>query len=362
MIAGFLLIIYLGHWALVAFVVALSVLGFSEIETLMRVKAHTEQLPASNRLLTWYWFGIVSFFFHGRTIVARFGDSFAADGALSVLPRYHTFISFLGGIVGLVAFVLLLEPGMYKAQFKQLAWTWMALFLAVMQASFWAANTLDGLFWIMLPASLVICNDCMAYVFGFFFGKTPLIQLSPKKTWEGFIGGGVSTIVWGVAFTLFLSQFDQIVCPRKDVWTWPRDCVRHPVFVEQRIHLWQPIVDLAHLFGRELTHIVARPIVLHSVVFALFAAIIAPFGGFFASGFKRAFKLKDFADTIPGHGGVLDRMDCQFLFGTWTAIYVHSFIATHASVPYLSMLFEQLSAGERAEFLAHVGALGVARQ
>jgi CDP-diglyceride synthetase len=36
----------------------------------------------------------------------------------------------------------------------------------------------------MFPASLVICNDCMAYVFGFFFGKTPLIQLSPKKTWE----------------------------------------------------------------------------------------------------------------------------------------------------------------------------------
>ena len=31
----------------------------------------------------------------------------------------------------------------------------------------------------------------MAYVFGFFFGRTPLIKLSPKKTWEGFIGGAV---------------------------------------------------------------------------------------------------------------------------------------------------------------------------
>ena len=39
---------------------------------------------------------------------------------------------------------------------------------------------------------MVVINDVMAYMFGFFFGRTPLIQLSPKKTWEGFIGGGVS--------------------------------------------------------------------------------------------------------------------------------------------------------------------------
>ena len=38
---------------------------------------------------------------------------------------------------------------------------------------------------------MVVINDVMAYMFGFFFGRTPLIQLSPKKTWEGFIGGGV---------------------------------------------------------------------------------------------------------------------------------------------------------------------------
>jgi hypothetical protein len=36
------------------------------------------------------------------------------------------------------------------------------------------------------------------------------------------------------------------------------------------------------------------------MVLAVFASIFAPFGGFFASGFKRAFKMKDFGDTIPG--------------------------------------------------------------
>ena len=50
---------------------------------------------------------------------------------------------------------------------------------------------------------------------------------------------------------------------------------------------------------------------LHALVMALFASLIAPFGGFFASGFKRSFKIKDFGDSIPGHGGMTDRMDCQ---------------------------------------------------
>ena len=44
---------------------------------------------------------------------------------------------------------------------------------------------------------------------------------------------------------------------------------------------------------------------------ATFASLVAPFGGFFASGFKRAFDIKDFGDSIPGHGGMTDRMDCQ---------------------------------------------------
>lgn len=47
----------------------------------------------------------------------------------------------------------------------------------------------------LLPASLIVINDIAAYVFGFFFGKTPLIKLSPKKTWEGFLGASVTTII-----------------------------------------------------------------------------------------------------------------------------------------------------------------------
>lgn len=46
------------------------------------------------------------------------------------------------------------------------------------------------------------------------------------------------------------------------------------------------------------------------MILSLFASLIAPFGGFFASGIKRALKIKDFGDVIPGHGGLIDRFDC----------------------------------------------------
>lgn len=64
---------------------------------------------------------------------------------------------------------------------------------------------------------------------------------------------------------------------------------------------------------------------------ATFASLIAPFGGFFASGLKRTFKIKDFGDSIPGHGGMTDRMDCQFIMGSIAFMYYSSFIAVHGT-------------------------------
>jgi len=80
------------------------------------------------------------------------------------------------------------------------------------------------------------------------------------------------------------------------------------------------------------------PIQLHSLAFSCFASAIAPFGGFFASGFKRAFKLKDFSDSIPGHGGVADRVDCQIVNGLFAYLYISSFIKQSATASIGSLL------------------------
>lgn len=77
------------------------------------------------------------------------------------------------------------------------------------------------------------------------------------------------------------------------------------------------------------TIIHVAPIHFHMQIFASFASLIAPFGGFFASGLKRTFKVKDFGESIPGHGGITDRMDCQFIMGMFTYMYYHSFIAVY---------------------------------
>ena len=67
------------------------------------------------------------------------------------------------------------------------------------------------------------------------------------------------------------------------------------------------------IFGR-FFHILSFKIIhFHTFFMGLFASLLAPLGGFFASGFKRAIKIKDFGATIPGHGGLTDRMDCQML-------------------------------------------------
>lgn len=89
----------------------------------------------------------------------------------------------------------------------------------------------------------------------------------------------------------------------------------------------------------------------HILVFASFASLIAPFGGFFASGLKRTFKVKDFGESIPGHGGITDRMDCQFIMGFFAFMYYQSFIAVYkASVGgVIETAIQGLSAEEQVE-------------
>jgi phosphatidate cytidylyltransferase len=157
--------------------------------------------------------------------------------------------------------------------------------------------------WFLFPVSLIICNDIMAYVFGFFYGRTPLTKLSPKKTWEGFIGGGVSTLIFGFILAGVLSRYQFFVCPLEydeELMDLSTSCNVLPLFRKKTYYMPIPFSFLKHTLD-------LYPFQLHSLILSLFASSIGPFGGFFASGFKRAFRIKDFAATIPGHGGLVVR-------------------------------------------------------
>lgn len=278
-----------------------------------------------------YFLATTTYFLYGEGLIYYFKERLLVDALFVHLAQHHRFISFSAYIIGIVAFVLNLRKGHYKFQFGQLAFTHMILLFVVFQASFVTCNLFEGLFWFVFPAALVICNDIMAYFFGFFFGRTRLIKLSPKKTWEGFWGALASTIIFGFFLSGALAKIPYLVCPIRDLSQnyfsfVPCDSV-NPVFQSKAYPLTPALSALIyHLTGQKHRLLYIAPIQFHSIFLSIFASVIGPFGGFFASGFKRAFKIKDFSDSIPGHGGVTDRVDCQFLMGLFSYVYLMSFV------------------------------------
>ncbi|XP_031409122.1 phosphatidate cytidylyltransferase 1 [Meleagris gallopavo] len=271
-----------------------------------------------------YFLLCVNYFFYGETVADYFGTFVQRREQLQFLIRYHRFISFALYLAGFCMFVLSLVKKHYRLQFYMFAWTHVTLLITVTQSHLVIQNLFEGMIWFLVPISSVICNDIAAYIFGFFFGRTPLIKLSPKKTWEGFIGGGFSTVLFGFVFSYFLAQHQYFVCPveyNSETNRFVTECEPSELFQLKKYSV--PLL-LQAVLGWETVNM--YPFQMHSIALSTFASLIGPFGGFFASGFKRAFKIKDFADTIPGHGGIMDRFDCQYLMATFVHVYITSFI------------------------------------
>lgn len=327
MIFGFFFLIWLGPLALVVTTLLVQVKCFQEIISIGYAVYRIHGLPWF-RSLSWYFLITSNYFLYGEGIVDYFGVLLNRADFLRPLITYHRFISFSLYIIGFVWFVLSLVNKYYMKQFSLFAWTHVTLLIVVTQSFFIMQNLFEGLIWFIVPVSMIICNDVMAYMFGFFLGKTPLIKLSPKKTWEGFIGGWISTVIFGMLMSHFMCKFNYFVCPMVYSETLQKvsmDCIPSPLFQLTDYSLPSTLKAIVLFFGLP-SKVTMYPFVLHSLSLSMFSSIIGPFGGFFASGFKRAFKIKDFGDIIPGHGGIMDRFDCQFLMATFVNVYISSFI------------------------------------
>lgn len=320
MIALFIGILLAGHVYIALLIALLQILSYSEVINLTGEKEYFDNLPYG-RLLSWYFMVVAMFYQKGESLFLFFRNVGIFDRVLYRLIAYHRLISYALYMGGLMFFVCTLRPNYYRQQFAQFTTTHMAIFFVIIQGNYIELNILHGLYWFLIPVSLVIVNDIMAYVCGITMGKTPLIAISPKKTLEGFLGAWFFTMIAAVLLTYLAASSDYMICPMDRVGISAfsdHTCVHDPVFLPR-------VYNFFNLYSLKFA-----PIYLHSIVLATFASLVAPFGGFFASGTKRAFKAKDFGDTIPGHGGITDRFDCQFVMGFFSCIYYDTFIKTPA--------------------------------
>eukprot|EP00644_Phytophthora_capsici_P008271 jgi/Phyca11/114504/e_gw1.26.532.1 len=328
MIGGFIAILYGGHMYTWGLVVVLQTLLFRELVN-VRYRAAAEKNIPWFRSVQWMWFIVALFYNYGDSLGGFIESSkirFVSPAIVHYL-RYHTWVSFTMYALLFVMSVLSLKKGYYKYQMGQYTWTIVTLGLIVFQMKYVLTNIFNGLFWFLFPVSLVVCNDCFAFFCGKLFGrkfiKMPFLRLSPNKTWEGFIGAFICTIVYAFFSSAFISQFSWLTCPVEsfELIPDPLTCTPRDVFLP---HFYDVPVSIARVIGQ--SQIQLLPIQLHSFWFAIFASVVSPFGGFYASAIKRTYNLKDFDSVIPGHGGVMDRMDCQLITNCFTTVYFNTFI------------------------------------
>ncbi|KAL7055732.1 hypothetical protein AAHC03_022990 [Spirometra sp. Aus1] len=347
MIGGFSFLVYLGPLALVVLVLFLQMGCFKEIIHIGHVVYRSHDLPWF-RTLSWVFLFASNYFLFGESLIGRFRILLAKEDFLAPLVVHHRFISFCLYCACIMAFVLNLVRRHYLKQFTLFGWTHVTLLLIVTSSHLMIQSIFDGLIWFLIPTAMVISNDIMAYIFGMMLGKTPLIKLSPKKTWEGFIGGGISSMLLGILFSLAVIDNKHFICPIEyddTLGALSMDCVPDPIFIPRTYNVsrW--------LFFVPFRTFSWYPYFKHCIVIGLFVSFVGPFGGFFASGFKRAFRIKDFGDVIPGHGGIMDRFDCQIITGWFVFIYYNSFVKPASTGSLLQQIFV-LPHHEQLAFLA----------
>ena len=137
-------------------------------------------------------------------------------------------------------------------------------------------------------------NDTGAYLVGSLFGKHKLYPaVSPKKSVEGLIGGLALSILVGALFGYFSTEM--------------ADCYFGSFG-------FSPLSDIIVGGGDRLMEALSR------AIFSLLIVVLGTLGDLFESVLKRQAKVKDSGNIIPGHGGVLDRLD-SYLFASYILLF-----------------------------------------
>lgn len=359
MIGGFFTLLHVTRTiGLVLLIILVQSQVYKELVSIAMKQSSERALPGFV-FFYWYWFIVAVFFMYGGALKdVILAHSSHVGPTLSWVVSNFNVISYALWIGGLVAFVLSLgSRKLYLYQFSQFGYCHMALLVVVGQSTLLAANVFSGFMWFVIPCGMVVCNDSMAYVCGFFFGKTPLIKLSPKKTWEGFIGGFLLTVVWAFWFTRLLqieALADFYECPHNSFAWAIEPCKKNSIYV---LHPFSSYLGSLSWIVPSFLDVSVSKMMWHAVIMSIFASLVAPFGGFFASGFKRAFRIKDFGDSIPGHGGFTDRMDCQIVMGAFAYMYFHYVVMPKTSVDTIMDAICRLGPEEYATLQQHLGNL-----
>lgn len=145
----------------------------------------------------------------------------------------------------------------------------------------------EGIIPVLIVASIWI-NDTMAYIVGSLIGKTPLSKVSPKKTWEGTIGGVILAVL---VVALLLPA----------------------------IFFKEPLTGLEFIFFISLV--------------ALIAAITGTIGDLLESKLKRMADVKDSGSLMPGHGGFLDRFDSLLIAVPFVWLLLNIIIRIYYQAP-----------------------------
>ncbi len=130
-----------------------------------------------------------------------------------------------------------------------------------------------GASWVVLAFVVTWANDTFAYFAGRAFGRHRMLErISPKKTWEGFAGGAVGSIAGALVTRWLLPGLDLLSVPA-------------------------------------------------AVLLGAGGAVLGPLGDFCESLVKRAAGVKDSGKLIPGHGGILDRIDALLFVAPWVYVW-----------------------------------------